>query len=113
LENQNLEQVFEPDPSATDYSLGVAVGGHCQKARQSGAHQVAGAPGCGHTLPNGYWPPPSGQRLVTVVEGAPAPTISSINREDPGWSASPLSHLYFLHTPSIFHLLHHSSLLST
>ena len=44
MENQDLEQVFEPDPSATDYSLGVAVGGHYQKGRQSGAHQVAAAP---------------------------------------------------------------------
>jgi len=60
VENQDLEQVFEPDPSATDYSLGVAVGGRCQKGWQSGAHQVAGALGCGRTLPNGYWPPPSG-----------------------------------------------------
>jgi len=51
VENQDLEQVFEPDPSATD--LGVAVGGRYQKGRQSGAHQVAGAPGCGRTLPNG------------------------------------------------------------
>ena len=59
MENQNLEQVFEPDPSSTDYSLGVAVGGRYQKGRQSGAHQVAGAPGCGRTLPNGYWLPPS------------------------------------------------------
>jgi len=62
MENQNLEQVFEPDPSSTDYSLGVAVGGHCKRGGRVGptrlrAHLVAAAP-C---------PTATGRRLLATV----------------------------------------------
>jgi len=96
VENQNLEQDFEP--SLIREKFGVTVGASSQKAGQRRAHHS-----CGRTM---VWPHPAqgllasafGQRLVAFEGGAPPPAINSINREDPGWTTSRLSHTFFYST---------------
>jgi len=95
VENQNLEQSFEPGLIVTREALGRAVGANCQKAGQRWAHHW-----CGHTRvrphpAQGLLASAFGQRLVAIEGGAPPPAFNSINREDPGCSTSPLSQTFF------------------
>jgi len=106
MENQNLEQDFEPSLIVTRETFGVTVGSSSQKAGQRRAHHW-----CGHTRvrphpAQGVLASAFGQRLVAVEGGTPPPAINSINREDPGWSTSPLTHTHFF-TLSFFTLLLH------
>ena len=51
---------IELDPIVTEAAKEVQQEASHARRWPGGAHQVAGALGCGRTLPNGYWPPPSG-----------------------------------------------------
>jgi len=79
----------------------VTVGASSQKAGQRQAHHWCC---CTRVRPHpsqGLLASAFGQRLVAVEGGDPPPAINSINREDPGWSTSPLSHIFLLFPSSL------------
>jgi hypothetical protein len=95
VENQNLEQDFEPSLIVTRETFGVTVGASSQKTGQRQAHHWCGRTRVRSHHAQGLLASAFGQWLVAIEGGTPPPAINSINREDPGWSTSPLSHTFF------------------